>query len=150
MAISGGTATALAFGYELIERPFFKALYKWSRPGGWLGGGSLGPKIHDVTKEGALEYRTNTVGDVVIGSIGGFTASYLALAAYGTPVNPAVATALSFGGPTIGFAATVGIVYGGVIPTRETDTFNTNTFQFERKQVSSELLDPFSPSVAVA
>lgn len=152
MAISGGTATVLAFGYELIERPFFKALYNASRPDRWMGrmevqwrflfwGGRVtGADVQEMTKEGALEYRTNTVGDVVIGSIGGFTASYVALALYGRPVAWDRALLWGIVGPVAGGVLTARVVYGGILPgyggilpggTRETHRFNTVTGMFE-------------------
>jgi RHS repeat-associated protein len=140
LAISGGTATALAFIYELIERPFFQGVYNATAPGKTLGGLT---SIHSVTDEGALEYRSNTVGDVVIGSIGGFTASYITLAAVSRPVAWDRALFWGIYGPAVGADLTAAFVYGGVLPggTRETHRFNKQTGEFEPIGQRSDILD---------
>ncbi len=91
-AISGFTTMALATGWELIERPV----------------------VH------AEEYGSNIVGDVVIGSIGGLTASYGVLLSLGRPVDAAAVVGLGLFIPIWGGVLTAGFINNGVIhPTRD-------------------------------
>jgi RHS repeat-associated protein len=140
-AISGLATTALAFVYEVFERDLWSWIHKntgsdslWRRfESGLRHIPILGPWVPDVHKasEGAaLEHQTNTVGDVVIGSIGAFTGSYLALASLGRRVNAGFALGFGALGVSLGFYATVGLVYGHYIPTRETHHYDNDLDQF--------------------
>jgi RHS repeat-associated protein len=128
LAVSGLTTTAIAFGYELIERPLWSFLHKASRPGTWFGDFDLwiisGRTIHESSSGAALEHRTNTVGDVLIGSIGAFTGSYVVLALSNrTPASKAFWLWGGLGVAT-GVGLTAAVTYGGVFPTRETDYYD--------------------------
>ena len=91
-AISGFTTMALAYGWEMIERPV----------------------VH------AHEYASNIVGDVVIGSIGGLAASYGVLLALGRPVDIGLTIGLGLFIPVWGGVLTAGFINNGVIhPTRD-------------------------------
>jgi hypothetical protein len=92
LAISGFSTMSLALGWELIERPL----------------------IH------ADEYRTNIVGDVVIGSIGGVAATYGVMAALGRPIDTGAVVGFGVFIPAYGGLLTQAFLDSGVIhPTRD-------------------------------
>jgi RHS repeat-associated protein len=131
-AISGLVTTALAFAYEVGERKLWSWAHKntgsdsWRRfesglrhtPIPWV------PDVHKISEGAALEHQTNTVGDVVIGSIGAFTGSYLTLASLGRRVDSGFALGFGALGVSLGAYATVGLVYGHYIPSRETHHYD--------------------------
>jgi RHS repeat-associated protein len=163
-AIAGLGTMTLAFLYETIERPLFRGLHRatgtetWRKVeaglrqvpiiGPWI------PDVHKATAGGALEYRSNTIGDVVIGSIGGFTASYLALAALGRAPRAGFAVGIGTLGVATGFGATTLLVYSNDIPTRANSHYDNTRDQFVPgpEPVLNDRLDhrytPLAPSYA--
>ena len=90
--ISSFTTMALATGWELVERPIVDA----------------------------DEYASNIVGDVVIGSIGGISASFGVLLALGRPPGAEILLSVGVFIPIWGGVLTAGFINNGVIhPTRD-------------------------------
>jgi hypothetical protein len=122
LAISGTATAALAAGYELIERPLWSWLHKVSGPGkNWLTGFA-----HEQSKEAALEHRTNTVGDVVLGSVAGFLGSYATLASFGRAPNLTFTLVSGIVVNAVASSSIGGVVYGGSLAggTWETHTYD--------------------------
>jgi RHS repeat-associated protein len=134
LAVSGFSTTAIALGYELIERPLWSFLHNASRPGTWFGDFDLGVisgrTVHENSQDAALEHRTNTVGDVLIGSIGAFTGSYVVLALYRRAPDSKAFWLWGGLGVATGVGLTAAVTYGGVFPTRETHYYDRNLDEF--------------------
>jgi RHS repeat-associated protein len=157
-AISGMTAATIAWVYEVFERPLWSSIHKWTGAPSRLSSttpvlGWADRLAHNSSKDAALEWQTNTVGDVMIGTLGAFTFSYLYLLHFSShgPVNPEFAIGFAAFGEMVAFVASVELVYGDHIPTRDTHYYDPVHDEFHRRQPqaphsSNDHLDPsYSP-----
>lgn len=126
--IAGMVGAAWAYTYEMWERQAFAAAYQHL--------GHLG-----VFREAALEFRVNTMEDIVIGSVASWTLAGLMLWWMGKPpdlsfalTGATIMTAVSF---TFGYE----LVYGGHIATRDTHGYNTERNYFYRREQGQNVPD---------
>jgi RHS repeat-associated protein len=137
--ISGMVGATWAYTYEMWERQWFAAMHQGGRRGtiilkaGWL---------QNVTGEAALEFRINTMEDIVLGSVASWSLAGLVLWWRGKPANLAFTVAWGAQMTLVSFALGYDLVYGGHIATHDTHGYNKERDYFYRLEQGPQVRDP--------
>jgi RHS repeat-associated protein len=135
--IAGMAGSAWAFVYETFERPLFAAMHQFLRPRT-----SESNPFTKATAAAALEWRINTMEDVVLGSVGAFTGAYLLLMWEGRAPNLEFAIAFFVLGATFFGILGAELIYGGHIQSRDTHRYDPENNRFLPKHAIRDRLDP--------
>jgi RHS repeat-associated protein len=135
--IAGMVGATWAYTYEMWERQWFAWMYQKGRQGV-----PILRNLTGVTGEAALEFRVNTMEDIVLGAVASWSLAALVLWWQGKPANLAFTVAWGTQMTLISFALGYDLVYGGHIATHDTHGYDRQRDYFYRLERGPEVRDP--------